>query len=153
VATCSTHRRRPPAAVHTPEQALEVLGLATDEGRDRVIALACLDRERRPLTMFIVEESAAGPAELLVVGQLLIDALVDADAEGDGPSPLGAVILATSRPGEAAEPTPVDLDAWNQLDTRFRSQGIVLVDWFIVADGTAVSVGTRAGQWRWSSVA
>src|SRR5580700_6233596 len=86
VATCSTHRRRPLPAVHTPEQALEVLGLATDEGRDRVIALACLDRERRPLTMFIVEESAAGPAELLVVGELLIDALVDADAEGDGPS-------------------------------------------------------------------
>jgi hypothetical protein len=132
-----------------PEQALEVLGLATDEGRDRIIALACLDQARRPLTMFIIEESAAGADELSLAAELLLDALDDADATGDGPSPLGAVILATSRPGQAVEPTPGDLDAWDRLDRRCRGRGIVLIDWFILADGTAVSVATRAGRPRW----
>jgi RadC-like JAB domain-containing protein len=152
VPTCSTHRRRPLPAVNTPEQALGVLGLATDEGRDRIVALACLDRTRRPLTMFIIEDSAAGADELSVATELLLDALDEADATSDGPSPLGAVILATSRPGEEAEPSPADLDTWDQLERRYRDQGIVLVDWFILADGLAVSVATRAGRPCWPSV-
>ena len=145
--TCSTHRPRPAAPVRTPEQALEVLGLATNGGRDRVVALACLDRHRRPLAMFIVEDSAAGPAEVIVA----TDALLDAAADSGGAPPLGAVVLATSRPGGSADPTGLDLDAWEQLDQRFRGQGVTLVDWFVLADGTAVSVGARAGRRsRWS---
>jgi len=133
--------------VRTPEEALEVLSLATDTGRDRVVALACLDQARRPLAMFIVEGSDAGPAEVLVAA----DALLDATAERDGPSPLAAVFLATSRPGQAVGPTAADLGAWDRLDRRCRSQGITLLDWFVLVDGVAVSVATRAGtQDRWS---
>ena len=148
---CSAHRPRPVAPVRTPEQVLEVLGLATDSGRERIVALACLDQDRRPLTMFIVEGSPAGPTELSVAADVLLAAILDATGGQDELSPLGAVVLATSRPGQPVEPTAADLAAWDQLDERFRRQGISLVDWFILVDGVAVSVATRAGQpSRWT---
>ncbi len=133
--TCSSHRRRPPAPVRTPEEALEALGIATDGGREAGVVLACLDRQRFPLTMFVVE---GGDDIVLALGVLI-------EADRDRRSPLHAVALATSRPGRAEAPGPEELRVWAVLERRCADAGIELLDWFLLSDGAAWSVAAHAG--------
>jgi hypothetical protein len=145
VAISCSHRRGsgpPGRPVRSPADALRALSLATDGGREEAVVLACLDHERRPLTMFIVEGAPAG-------GVLTaLDVLLEADREQQ--SPLAAVILASSGHGCAGPPGPDDLAQWGQLERRCRDAGIELVDWFLLSDGAAWSVAEHAG-WppRW----
>jgi DNA repair protein RadC len=123
--------------VRSPEAALHALSLATDGGRDPGLVMACLDRTRRPLTMFVVDGGRA--EDLPVAVDILLDAVPAA-------SPLDAVVLALCRPGRSAEPDPADAEAWPRLRGRCRQAGVALLDWFILADGAAVSVPERLGD-------
>ncbi len=134
--TCSSHRRRPPVPVRNPEDALRALGVATGNGSEAGVVLACLDRERLPLTMFIVE----GGDDIV----LALDVLIEADR--DRSSPLHAVVLATSRPGHAEAPGADEVGVWALLERRCAHAGIELLDWFVLSDGAAWSVGAHAGS-------
>jgi len=138
VVTCSAHRRRLRTPVRSPADALSCLSVATEGGRQPALVLACLDRDRRPLTMFVIDGGRA--EDLPVALDILLDA-VDVQA-----SPLDALVLASSRPGQRAEVDAADLDAWPGLLARCGEAGIILLDWFILADGASASMGDRLGR-------
>jgi hypothetical protein len=138
--TCSAHRRRLPPPIRSRERAVAALRLATDDGRDDVVALACLDRARRPLTMFVVEGCAATVDDVLVALGVLLDAI-----EGAA-TPLDAVILAASRPGGPAGATPDDVRGWTVFRNRCIEAGVELLEFFVLADGVVDAVGERLGE-------
>lgn len=140
VTHCSTHRRTVPEPIRSPQDALRALGLATDGGRDRAVVLACLDADRRPLTLFVVDECPP-QTECLVQS---LDVLLGVARER--PSPLAALVMATSGPDRPTEPSASDLELWPDLVGRCRKVGIALLDWFILAPGAATSVATRRGE-------
>jgi hypothetical protein len=135
---CSAHRRRLPPPVRSATDALYAFAVATDGGRDPCVVVACLDHDRRPLTLFVVDGADVGPATL---GRAL-DILFEATRDG---SPLEALVLGLCRPGGSVEPGPEDLDAWSGFAARCREAGITLLDWFILADGASLSLAGRVG--------
>jgi len=141
VTSCSAHRRAMPAPVRTPADALAALELATDAGHNPAIVLACLDRSRRPLTLFIIDDSAAGPEELVHALDVLLDVVGQA-----GPSPLTSLVVATSRPGASVVPAPGDAARWDQMAGQCALAGVALLDWFVLADGASRSVPGSAGR-------
>lgn len=140
--SCRTHRGAPAAPLTGPEDALAALSVATEGGRQPAAVLACLDPARRPLTMFVLDHCPPDPSPLLLALEVLLDAVDD----HDGARLLSELVLATSRPGQTAEPTDEDLDAWDELDELCDRNGIGLLDWFILADGAAVSVPDALGE-------
>jgi len=144
--SCRTHRTARPEPLTGPEDALAALSIATDGGTAPSAILACLDHERRPLTVFVLDRSPADPSPLLLALEVLLDAIDD----HDGRRLLAEVVLASSRPGLTSNPTPEDLDAWDELDELCDRNGIGLVDWFVLADGEAASVPAHLGEpTRW----
>lgn len=137
--TCSAHRRRLPPPIRSREEALTAIDLATDSGRDDVVALACLDRDRRPLTMFIVERCSATPADVLAALDVLLDAVSGVT------TPLDALILAASRPGGPAV-TEEDVSAWAVSRRRCADARVDLLEFFVVAGGEAKGVGDLVGE-------
>ena len=138
--TCSAHRRHLPPPISSREEAIAALDLATGNGRDDVVALACLDRLRRPLTMFIVEGCAATAAHVLHALEVLLDAVRGVE------SPLDAVILGASRPGDPGA-TSDDLEGWTVLGQRCADAGVELLEYFILSDGRVEAVSERLGQY------
>jgi hypothetical protein len=142
--TCSTHHRRLPPPIRSREDALAALDLATDGGRERVVALACLDRDRRPLTMFIVEQCAATAAHVI----LALDALLDAISGVS--TPLNAVIVAASRPDPPGGGVTLDdLDAWPLMREHCTRAGVELLEFFVLSDGVVDAVGDVLGSPPW----
>ncbi len=137
VPTCSTHRRRAPAPVRTPEVALTALAQATDAGRTACVVVGELDRARRPLALVVVDD--AHPCDLV----LAVDVVL---AARDHRSPVAAVFLASSGAAAPAEVGPAECALFSDLDRQLGSAGITLLDWFVLRDGSATSVAHRAGR-------
>jgi len=135
--TCSHHHPRAAAPVRSAEAALKAITLAGGVGEDPCVVLACLDRDRRPLTMFVVEDGH-GPDDL----RRAVDVLLDAGAH----TALAAVVVALSRPGEDAAPSTSDLATWRTVQRSCTDVGVLPIDWFILADGQAVSVTEYLGD-------
>jgi len=137
VPTCSTHRRRAPAPVRTPEVALSALAQATDAGRTACVVVGELDRGRRPLALVVVDD--AHPCDLA----LAVDVVL---AARDHRSPVAAVFLASSGEAAPAEVGPAECALFGDLDRQLGGAGITLLDWFVLRDGSATSVAHRAGR-------
>ncbi len=133
------HNHALPVPVLAPEDALVPLAIASDAGTERCTLLACVDDRRLPLTLFVVEDGEASADEALLALGVLLDAV-------RGGSALAAVVIASSRPGSECRPTARDGDAYAEADARCAAEGIVLLDWFVLADGATASIGDATAR-------
>jgi len=123
-----------------PRDALDVITLAAS-GRAETICLL-LDHAHRGITVVIIEGS--GPDDDLVgLGDLLVRAATETGA-------VGAVVLATARPGRSHLPDAGDERRWFDLRIRFEEAGVDLLDWFVLSGGLASSLCELTdSRWRW----
>ncbi|GAC1545821.1 MAG: hypothetical protein NVS3B12_34590 [Acidimicrobiales bacterium] len=75
-----------------------------------------------------------------------MDVLLEAVAGQPRGVPLGALVMASSRPGQLSGPTTADRAAWDAIDARCEAAGVELLDWFILADGAWTSVPDTLGE-------
>lgn len=139
--SCRTHRP-PMPPICDRAAALEAVATPTNAGRAPCVVLGCLDVDRRPLTMFVIEGSPP-TAEPLV---LAVDVVLEAVALQPRGVPLGALVMASSRPGQCGGPTTADRAAWDAIDERCDASGVALLDWFILTDGAWTSVPDVLGE-------
>ena len=150
---CRSHRGVAVRPIHTADDAIRTLMLATDDGSTDCVVVACVDAARRPLTLFVFDRSPgvaqtpdpggrASPDDDL---EQAVEALLAASASAD--SPLSAVFLGSCRPDSEPGPTPEDELRWLRLADLCADAGIELLDWFLVTDGAVCSVaeGLRPG--------
>ena len=141
---CYPRRRRHPGRrpLRGPRDALEaILFVATSPARHETICLL-LDHAHCGVSAVVIEGPEADD-DLLGVGQMLIDACGQADT-------IGAIVLATVRPGQSHEPSGYDQGRWFDLRARFEEAGVELLDWFVVAGGLAASLcEITDSRWRW----
>ena len=153
--TCSHHRPPPAVTIRSAEDALKPILIVADSGRKECAVLACLDAARRPLTLFVVDDgdgtdrpghSTDDPCTCRDADLLLqaLDCLVLATARAG--AEIDSVVLALSRPGRGAIPDPADAEAFRHFEARCVDGGLLLLDWFIVADGEVRSVATHVGR-------
>jgi hypothetical protein len=143
---------RPPTAMPTPgvplagpEEALRlILAAASRPPRHETIAVL-LDGAHRGLGPCLVCDGASTADQVLDLGGLL-------GTLGEREPTVGAVVLATSRPGNGIELLPADEAAFYRLRHDLAELGVDLLDWFLLDAGLAASVSERTdGCWRWST--
>jgi hypothetical protein len=137
--TCSTHRHRAPAAVSTSDAALTAVALATRNGRVSSVVIGSLDRVRRPLALLVVDEAVGSDLPLAV------DFVLRGVRQLGPESPVASVFLAAAGGAATPDPGPAEWVLFGEFGRRFADAGIVLLDWFMVIDGSAISVPERAG--------
>ena len=115
--------------------------LATDDGANECVVVACVDEARLPLTMFIFD----GRSNLDDALELAVDAVIAAAATTE--SPLAAIFLGSSRTSGEIGPSPADELRWLRMADRCADAGIELLDWLVIRDGAVCSVaeGLRPG--------
>jgi DNA repair protein RadC len=146
----SRHRRRspsvPPADIplRGPEDALRVvLAVASDPPGPETVVLV-LDQAHRGITCLACE-GATSAGQVAELGALLV---VLSEQEPR----VGAVVMATARPGEPVGPSPEDEATYFDLRQSLAEVDVDLLDWFLLADGLAVSVAeTVDACWRWTA--
>ncbi len=126
---CSLHR--PPRArcdvIDTERVALSLMAMSVaDPPRHETLAVL-LDDQLRGSTILSVADTVEPDALFDVV-----DLISDVNHAGDE---LGAVVLATVRPGGAADPG--DVDRWLEASSMLADAGIELLEWFVF-DATGV---------------
>lgn len=140
------HPAPPPAPAGQPvtslRGALGVVLLARRPDEPSTIVLL-LDHQRRGLTCVCVGERAHAEAAG-VVADFCVEVARATPA-------LGAVVLASCRPGPAPWPDAADLAAFPDLRARLAAAGVALVDWLLVGSGFAVSVATEVGDDPWDT--
>jgi len=130
-----------------PEDALRVILAATSEPPRRETVAVLLDSAHRGLSPCLVCDGASRADQVIDLGGLLA-ALVERDAA------FGAVVLATSRPGEGIALAAEDEAAFYRLRHDLAEVGVDLLDWFLLDAGLAASVSELTdGCWRWSTEA
>lgn len=142
-ARCPRSRRRPtrvPQVLRGPRDALEVIVVAaTDPNCAQTICLL-LDHAHRGLSVVILE-GAEPDHDLVGLGDVLLGAVGNT---------VGAVVLATVRPGRSHLPDADDERRWFDLRVRFEEAGVELLDWFVLCDGMASSLCELTdSRWRW----
>lgn len=132
----------PPAATEPltdPEDALH-LALAlfhpAPRGETTVIWLGP-DRTGRAC---ISVDGAESPDAAVRVARLVAAAAAGGGSEGS------AVVLATHRPTWGTEVDDCDSCCFGIIDDLLREAGVLLVEWFLVADGEAVSMMEHHGR-------
>ena len=135
--TCSTHRRPTSAGPCTPADTLDALRIATRDGSDRAVSIACLDGARRPMGLFIVDECDGAPEQVSFVVDFLLDAVQASETM------LDAIVLASSRPGAGVVgPTNAEVALWPDLVGRCAAAGATLLAWYLLADGSVRTIGS-----------
>jgi hypothetical protein len=114
-------------AVRSPEDAIDTLLLATADGTEEGVVIACVDRRLRPLTMFCI----TGRGEVEDAVEIILPAAAAAD------SPLSGVFLGTCRPEAEARAKPRDVESWYRMTEFCGELGVELLGWFIVSNGVA----------------
>lgn len=122
--------RRPPRAgvdpIDTADSAMSVLAAAFHTpARHETLALL-LDDERRGHVVFVVAGTTTNDSIHDVA-----DVIAAANQRGDE---LGAVVLASVRPGGSVEPD--DVDRWLELSETLGAHGVELLEWFVVGSTT-----------------
>jgi hypothetical protein len=125
--------------VHTPEAALDAFLTTATLDRAQILALL-LDADHTGTTCLAVDDVPA-PDGVLRVGSILAE-LAGHDIG------LAAVALASVRPGGGAE--MADIDRFDALAARLGGSGVLLLDWFVLGEHTAIGLGELVGApWHW----
>ena len=123
---CSSHR--PPRAgidrIDCADSALAVIALAIERPPVAETIALLLDHERRGVCVTVVSGTAR-PDDAIEVAECLA-------AAGAGTGRLGALVLATVRPGHGA--LDGDGDRWLEMSDLTSAAGVDLVEWFIIGD-------------------
>lgn len=121
---CSAHRL-PRAGVDPIDSELVAFAMIAHmlgrPPRDETIALL-LDDQRRGISVLVVNGTDRPDAMFAV-----LDLIVHGDHHGDE---LGAVVLASVRPGGAVD--QADIDRWLEASDVLADRGIELVEWFVI---------------------
>jgi hypothetical protein len=128
-----------------PEEALRiVLAAASDPPRAETIAVL-LDGAHRGLSPCVVCDGASSARQVVELGELLVAVAVREPA-------LGAVVLASARPGRGIELAADDEAAFYDLRHDMADIGVDLLDWFLLDHGLAASVCELTdGCWHWTT--
>ncbi len=144
ITRCRAHREPRPAClpVRRPDDALAViLAAAASPARPETICVL-LDHAHRGLGVVVVEGAMADDG-IFEIAEVVLRA-------ADGRGTIGAVVLATARPGRSHLPTDDDHDRWFELRARFEAAGVELLDWFVIARGFAASLAELTdSKWMW----
>ncbi len=100
-----------------------------------------LDDQRRGLTVLVVSGTERPDAMFDV-----IDLIADAYARDDE---VGAVVLASVRPGGAID--DADIDRWLEASDVLADRGVELVEWFVIGADVGCPRDRLAEPPRWSS--
>jgi hypothetical protein len=121
---CTLHRipRGGIDPIRSEADALAVIGLAAPFGHDTIALL--LDHDRRGRSIVVV----TGTVEPDALFRTLDLCLAHHRCE------VGALVLATSRPGGGLEPD--DVDRWVEASLQCEDAGVELLEWFVI--GTEV---------------
>lgn len=137
MSSCPRGRRsgapRPGQPVTNPRAALEVVMLAVSEPRRRETIVLCLDHAHRGFTIVVVDHPNGEPVE--EIAEMMFQMAKAAPG-------LGALVLATVRPGGGVGVVPADELAWFELRAGAESTGLELLDWFVFSDDHVVSMAT-----------
>lgn len=127
-----------------PDEALRiVLAAASDPPRAETIAVL-LDGAHRGLSPCVVCDGASSASQVIELGELI--AVVGAQEPA-----LGAVVLASARPGRGIEVAADDEAAFYGLRHDMADGGVDLLDWFLLDGGLAASVCELTdGCWHWT---
>jgi hypothetical protein len=127
----------------SPDEALRiVLAAASDPPRAETIAVL-LDSAHRGLSPCVVCDGASTASQVIELGRLVGTLAAQQPA-------VGAVVLATARPGRGLELAADDESAFYRLRHDLADAGVDLLDWFVLDDGLAASVCELTdGCWRW----
>lgn len=106
--------------------------------RAETIALL-LDDQRRGISVLVVSGSERPDAVFDVV-----DLIIHNGAHGDE---LGAVVLASVRPGGDAE--QADVDRWLEASDMLADRGVELVEWFVLGAGVTCPRDLLGEPPRW----
>jgi hypothetical protein len=127
--------------VRGPLAALRVVLLAASQPPRHETVCLLLDRGHRPLACIVV----VGRGDIVAIGEtmLLVAGPPPSRSTGalrhGGVGDVGAVVLATIRPGDGHHPGPQDELDWRRLRRRFAGTGVELVDWFLLDGNRAAS--------------
>lgn len=143
ITRCRARREPPPAClpVRRPDDALAViLAAAASPARPETVCVL-LDHAHRGLGVIVVEGAMADDG-IFEIAEVVVRA-----ADGGA---MGAVVLATARPGRSHQPSDDDHDRWFELRARFEAAGVELLDWFLIAGGFAASLAELTdSKWLW----
>ncbi len=131
---CTTVRapRHASLPVRSPEDALEVVACVFSQ--PAATETVCLLLDHAHCGGLVLSVAGAGEAEQVDHVGALVAELATSDPH------LGAVVLATARPGRTTRPTHDDELTFLGLRGRFEEAGVDLLDWFLVANGLATSL-------------
>ncbi len=124
---------RPGQPIPGPLAALEVVMLAVSRPRRPETIVVCLDHAHRGSTIVVVDHPSGEPVEEIA------DMMFQMASSAPG---LGALVLATVRPGLGVAVGPADELAWFELRAGAEDAGLDLLDWFVVSDDHVVSLAT-----------
>ena len=123
---CSAHR--PPRAGIDPidcaDSALAVIALAIERPPVAETIALLLDHERRGVCVTVVSGTTR-PDDAIEVAECLA-------TTGAHTGRLGALVLATVRPGQGA--LAGDCDRWLEMSDLTSAVGVELVEWFVIGD-------------------
>ena len=121
---CSAHR--PPRAgvdpIDSAESALAVIALAIQRPPATETIALLLDHERRGVCVTVISGTSR-PDDAIEVAECLAHT-------GAVTGRLGAIVLATVRPGEG--PLAGDGDRWLEMSDLTAAAGVDLVEWFVI---------------------
>jgi hypothetical protein len=120
------------------------------------VLLAGATPDRPTATYLLLDAAHRGITCLEVTGRADADAVFDVAelllrTAADEPR-LAALVIATFRPDESHIPDPGDTWCFGELRELLTDAGIDLLDWFVVADGSATSLAELSGAtWLWQT--
>lgn len=134
--------RRPPNAgdpIRDPASAWAVVALARSLPPEPETIVVLLDHDRRGHQIMVLHGTPDVDHVLRVV-----EVVVDVVAEGvpGTADPIGALVVASLRPGRPVELD--DVDRWCELVSTCDDAGLVLVEWFVDASCGSVDAETGA---------
>jgi DNA repair protein RadC len=125
-----------------PDEALRVVFAALGQPRRAETIALLLDSQHRGSVVLICSD-ASEPAQVDRLAEMLLQVATS------NPT-LGAVVLATSRPGRGIAPSGDDERTFAAMRHDLAEADVELLDWFLVDEDLVASVAELSGAcWLW----